>query len=96
MWEMIKLKICEQSRKYAKDKRTKTSRREEEIEKAINVLQELIESSNKGDWEKEETSRDLEEKKLNWKKLLNIGLKVQYYVPNADGIMRVKETQSVF
>ena len=63
MWEMIKLKICEQSIKYAKDRRTKTSRREEETEKAINVLQELIESSNKGDREKEEASRDLEEKK---------------------------------
>ena len=56
MWEMIKLKICEQSIKYAKDRRTKTSRREEETEKAINVLQELIESSNKGDREKEEAS----------------------------------------
>ena len=95
MWEMIKLKIREQSTKYAKDRGTKTSRREEEIEKEINVLQELIESRNKGDREKEEASRELEEKKLNWKKLLNIGLKVQYYVPNADGITRVKETQSI-
>jgi len=34
---------------------------------------------------------DLEEKKLNWRKLLNIGPKVQYYVPNADGITRVKK-----
>ena len=95
MWEMIKLKIREQSIKYAKDRKTKTSRREEEIEKEINVLQELIESSNKGDREKEEASRELEEKKLNRKKLLNIGLKVQYYLPNADGIPRVKETQSI-
>ena len=63
MWEMIKLKIREQSIKYAKDRRTKTSRREEEIEKAINDLQELIESSNKGDREKKEAFRDLEEKK---------------------------------
>jgi len=39
---------------------------------------------------------DLEEKKPNWKKLLNIGRKVQYYVPNADGVMRVKKTQSIF
>ena len=97
MWEMIKLKIREQSIKYAKDRRTKTSRREEEIEKAINDLQELIESSNKGDREKK---RSLQgpggKKKLNWKKLLNIGLKVQYSVPNADGITRAKETQSIF
>ena len=96
MWEMIKLKIREQSIKYAKDRRTKTSRGEEETEKAINDLQELIESSNKGDREKKEVSRDLEEKKLNWKKLLNIGLKVQYYVPNADSITRAKETESIF
>ena len=48
---MIKLKIREQSVKYAIDRKTKTSRREEEIEKAINVLQELIESSNNGDQE---------------------------------------------
>ena len=36
---------------------------QEEIEKAINVLEELIESSNKGDREKKEASRDLEEEK---------------------------------
>ena len=52
MWEMIKLKIREQSVKYAKDRRTKTSRREDEIKKAINVLQELIESSKNGDRKK--------------------------------------------
>ena len=71
MWEMIKLKIREQSIKYAKDRRTKTSRREEEIEKAINVLEEFKESSNKGDREKKEASRDLEEKKAE--------LEIQYY-----------------
>ena len=68
MWEMIKLKIRYQSIKYAKDRRTKTSRRKEEIEKAINVLEELIESSNKGDREKKEASRDLEEKKAELEK----------------------------
>ena len=70
MWEMIKLKIREQSIKYAKDRKTKTSRREEEIEKEINVLQELVESSNKGDREKEEASRDLEEKKTELEKII--------------------------
>ena len=38
LWKMIEIKIREQSIKYAKDRRTKTSRREEEIEKAINDL----------------------------------------------------------
>ena len=52
MWETIKLKVREQSIKYAKDRRTKTSRIEEEIEKAINVLEELTESSYKGDRKK--------------------------------------------
>ena len=70
MWEMIKLKIREQSIKYAKDRRTKTSRREEEIEKAINVLEEFLESSNKGDREKKEASRDLEEKKAELEKII--------------------------
>ena len=70
MWEMIKLKIREQSIKYAKDRRTKTSRREEEIEKAINDLKELIESSKKGDREKKEASRDLEEKKTELEKII--------------------------
>ena len=70
LWEMIKLKIREQSIKYAKDRRTKTSRREEEIEKAINVLEELIESSNKGDRGKKEASRDLEEKKAELEKII--------------------------
>ena len=93
MWEMIKLKIREQSIKYAKDRRTKTSRREDEIKKAINVLQELVESSKNGDRKKKKPTGTWEKKKLNWKKLLNIGLKVQYYVPNADGITRVKETK---
>ena len=93
MWEMIKLKIREQSIKYAKDRRTKTSRREEEIEKAINVLEELIESSNKGDREKKEASRDLGEKKAELEKIIEYR---QYYVLNADGITRVKKTQSIF
>ena len=70
MWEMIKLKIREHSIKYAKDRRTKTSRREEGIEKAINFLQELIESSNKGDREKEEASRDSGRKKTELEKII--------------------------
>ena len=69
MWEMIKLKIREQSIKYAKDGRTKTSRREEEIEKVINDLQELIESSTRG-IEKKRSLRDLEEKKTELEKII--------------------------
>ena len=38
MWEMIKLKLREQFIKYAKDRRTKTSKREQEIEKEIKSI----------------------------------------------------------
>ena len=50
--DIDKKKIREQSLKYDKDRRTKSARKEEELQKAINALQELIESSNKGDREK--------------------------------------------
>ena len=52
MWEMIKLKIREQSLKYSTVKKTKISRYEEELEKEINSLQRLAESSNIGEKEK--------------------------------------------
>ena len=64
MWEMIELKIREQSIKYAKDR---ISRREEEIEKAINDQQELIESSNKGDREKKKPPGTWKKKKTTGK-----------------------------
>ena len=70
LWKMIELKNREQSIKYAKDRRTKTSRREEQIEKAINDLQELIESSNKGDREKKRSLQGLEEKKTELEKII--------------------------
>lgn len=46
LWEMIKLKIREHSIKYATTKRAKTVRREEELEKEINILQHLIDTQN--------------------------------------------------
>ena len=52
LWEMIKLKVREQSLKYAADKKAKLNRKEEELEKRINVLQNLIESSHIGEQEK--------------------------------------------
>ena len=46
LWEIIKLKIREHSIKYATTKRAKTVRREEELEKEINILQHLIDTQN--------------------------------------------------
>ena len=44
LWEMIKLKVREQSLKYAKTKKAKMLRDEEELEKKINILQRQIDS----------------------------------------------------
>ena len=49
---MIKLKVREQSLKYAADKKAKLNRKEEELERRINVLQNLIESNHIGEQEK--------------------------------------------
>ena len=70
MWETIKLKVREQSIKYAKDRRTKTSRIEEEIEKAINVLEELTESSYKGDREKKVSLQGPGKRKAELEKII--------------------------
>ena len=59
-----KIKAREQSLKYAADKKlTKMNRKEEELEKRINVLQNLIESSHIGEQEKQDASIEQEEKK---------------------------------
>ena len=44
-WEMMKLKIREQAIKYASAKKAKISRREEELEREINLLQNYSESN---------------------------------------------------
>ena len=48
MWEMIKLKIREQSLKYSTVKKAKISRYDEELVKEINSLQRLAESRAPG------------------------------------------------
>ena len=48
MWEMIKLKIREQSLKYSTVKKDKISRYDEELVKEINSLQRLAESRAPG------------------------------------------------
>ena len=70
MWEMIKLKIREQSLKYSTVKKAKISRYEEELEKEINSLQRLAESSNIDENEKKGILGALDSKKLELEKLI--------------------------
>ena len=50
LWEMrIKLEVREQSLKFAADKKAKLNRKEKELERRINVLQNLIESNHIGE-----------------------------------------------
>ena len=70
LWEMIKLKVREQSIKYAAEKKAKITRKEEALEKDINVLQKLLDSNSKGDQEKKVASREMEEKKAELEKII--------------------------
>ena len=63
LWEMIKLKVREQSFKFAADKKAKLNRKKEEIERRINGLQNLIESNHIGEQEKQDAFIEQEEKK---------------------------------
>ena len=68
MWEMIKLKIREQSLKYSTVKKAKISRYEEELEKEINCLQRIAESSNIDEKEKKGILGALDSKKIRIRK----------------------------
>ena len=70
LWEMIKLKVREQSLKYAAGKKAKLNRKEEELERRINVLQNLIESNHIGEQEKQDASIEQEEKKAELERII--------------------------
>ena len=70
MWEMIKLKIREHSLKYSAVKKAKTSRDEEELEKEINSMQRLIESSNLEEKDKKGILDALDTKRLELEKII--------------------------
>ena len=70
LWEMIKLEVREQSLKYAAGKKAKLNRKEEELERRINVLQNLIESSHIGEQEKQDASIEQEEKKAELERII--------------------------
>ena len=79
---MVKLKVREQTVKYAKMKKAKMSREEEELEKRINILQRQIDSGGSNTNEKLAIHLELEEKT---KKLENI---IEYKTKGA--ILRAK------
>ena len=70
LWEMIKLKVREQSFKFAADKKAKLNRKEEEIERRINALQNLIESNHIGEQEKQDAFIEQEEKKTELERII--------------------------
>ena len=67
---MIKLKVREQSLRYAKTKKAKILREEEELEKKINLLQWQIDSGCNNANEKLEINIQLEQKTKELEKII--------------------------
>ena len=65
LWEMIRLKVREQGVRYAKTKKAKMLREEEELEKKINILQWQIDSGCNNANEKLAITIQLEQKRRN-------------------------------
>ena len=70
LWEMIKLKVREQTLGYAKTKKAKMLRQEEELEKKINILQRQIDSGCNNANEKLLINIQLEEKTKELEKII--------------------------
>ena len=68
-WEMIKLNVREQSIRYAAAKKAKILKREEELEKAINRWQIIINTTRENETAKQEMFRELERKKVELEKI---------------------------
>ena len=69
-WEIIKLKVREQSMMYAKTKQTNMSRIEEELDKTINWLQKEIDRSSRDEPEKQEMHRKLDKKQRELEQII--------------------------
>ena len=67
---MIKLKVREQTLRYAKTKKAKMLREEEELEKKINILQRQIDSGCNNTNEKLAINIQLEEKTRAFEKII--------------------------
>ena len=70
LWEVIKLKIREQSLRYAANKKKCMTRTEEGLEKNINILQNRIETNSSENQEKMQAFRELEVKKAELEKII--------------------------
>ena len=70
LWEMIKLKVREQTLRYAKTKKGKMLREEEKLEKKINILQRQIDSGCNNDKEKLAINIQLEQKTKELEKII--------------------------
>ena len=70
LWEMIKLKIREQTLKYAKNKKAKTLKMEDELEKRINLLQNMIDYNGTGEQEKLDATKEQELKKAELERII--------------------------
>ena len=70
LWDMIKLKAREQSLRYAKTKKVKMLREEEELEKKINILQQQIDSGCNNPNKKLAINIQLEQKTRELEKII--------------------------
>ena len=63
LWEMVKMKVREESLKYGVTKKRKISRKEEEIEKSIATLEKCLTEKYVNEYQKQKVWSDLEAKK---------------------------------
>ena len=71
LWEIMKLKIREKSMQYVAAKKAKMSRKEEELEKIINALQNLVDSNRIRENEKQSALNELEDKRTQLEKIVD-------------------------
>lgn len=96
LWEMIKLKVREQTLGYAKTKKAKTLRQEEEeLEKKINILQRQIDSGCNNANEKVEINIQLEEKTKELEKIIEHRTKGASLRAKCRWYNKVKNIQSI-
>ena len=69
LWEIMKLKIREKSMQYVAAKKAKMSRKEEELEKIINALQNLVDSNRIR--EKQSALNELEDKRTQLEEIVD-------------------------
>ena len=70
LWEMIKLKVREQSLKYAAAKKAKISRNSEELENKISELESLADSFVTDEDRKQDVLRELNLKRMEVEKII--------------------------